>query len=253
MADEPTDNPFAATGPSTASTEGVSAVVAGDAPAVPLEIGAILSRCWALFTGNVGLVLGAILIPGVVSMGFAGVDGVMQAVAAQSSDLALSMGMGRLVVQVLSFVVQVFFSLGVARIFVNLASGRPAEIGMLIGQGDKYLRGLGATFLVSLATLVGLILLVVPGIIVSLGMYLFLYALVDQDLGVIDAMTESWRLTHGYKLFLFLLTLVVGIGIIVITIVTCGLGALIAIPVLSLVQGVVYHSLVSEKGTAATA
>ena len=35
----------------------------GSRDPVPMEIGAIVGRAWEIFTDNVGLVLGAILIP----------------------------------------------------------------------------------------------------------------------------------------------------------------------------------------------
>ena len=95
-------------------------------------------------------------------------------------------------------------------------------------------------------TLIGLLLFIVPGIIFALGMQMVFYAVVIEELGPIDALRRSWELTDGNKLNIFVIVLVSGIGALFAACVTCGIGYLLAIPLLSLIQGVMYHSLASE-------
>ena len=78
----------------------------------------------------------------------------------------------------------------------------------------------------------------------------FIYAMVDQDLPAIDSLKESWRLTDGYKLTIFLTNFAIGLIGMAIACVTCGFGYLAFIPVLSLAQAVMYHSLTHLQGTA---
>ena len=67
---------------------------------------------------------------------------------------------------------------------------------------------LAAEILTGLIVLVGLILLVIPGVILML-MYLFVpYLVIDKELGPIEALKESARITRGFRLELLLLFLI---------------------------------------------
>lgn len=63
--------------------------------------------------------------------------------------------------------------------------------------------------LTTLATILGLIALIVPGIIVSLGLMFATYRVIDAGKGPVDAMRESWQMTKGsrFRLLLFVLAL----------------------------------------------
>jgi uncharacterized membrane protein len=119
---------------------------------------------------------------------------------------------------------------------------------LLFGEWVRIPSAMVASLLLALAVFAGLLLFVVPGIIVALGFQLFLYTLVDQDLGPIESLRESWRLTDGHKLALFIVNVVMTCLAIAVTCVTCGIGYLAAIPILSLAQSVIYHSLLHLKG-----
>lgn len=55
------------------------------------------------------------------------------------------------------------------------------------------------TVLISL----GLMLFVVPGIVLVFALYLTEYIYVDRSLKLLDNITESWKLTQGYRLGIF--------------------------------------------------
>jgi uncharacterized membrane protein len=75
-----------------------------------------------------------------------------------------------------------------------------------------------------------------------------MFALVDQDLGPLESLRESWRLTDGHKLTLFVVYIVMGILALGVTCLTCGIGYFAVLPILSLAQGVIYHALMHHKG-----
>jgi uncharacterized membrane protein len=104
----------------------------------------------------------------------------------------------------------------------------------------------GASLLLSLAVVVGLVLLIVPGIIFALMFMFSNLIVIDRELGPIDAMTESNRVTRGHKwsllglvLILFLVNLV---GILAFVV-----GLLVSIPVTALAFTRAYRVL---SGTA---
>ncbi len=232
-----TDNPFSPGADPTSPSE--------DLEPVPMDVQPILERCWQLVLANPGVVLGAIFVPLVPALVIGGLSGVLQVMADTSDDqnMMAFATVARLGLNIVSSLIGVFFSLGTTRVFLNLSHGRPADVGMVIGEGANYLKGLGATILLGLIVFVGLICLIIPGIIAGLGLQFTLYAMLDKDLDPMEALSESWRLTDGYKFTIWLINLVIGLLAIVVTCMTLGVGYLVVLPVLSLTQAVMYHSL----------
>ena len=100
----------------------------------------------------------------------------------------------------------------------------------------------GATILSGIVIVVGLLLLIVPGIIFSL-MFLFTsYIVIDRNLGPVKAMKESKRITKGHRgKLLGLLLAVAGLNILGIMVIVVGL--LVSIPVTSLAMMHAYRTL----------
>ena len=99
-----------------------------------------------------------------------------------------------------------------------------------------------ASVLVGVVVVLGLILLIVPGIILALMFSQTIYLVVDRKLGPIEAMKESKRITDGHKWELFLLMLL-SIGIVILGVVCLFVGLLVAIPVVYLAQVHAYRLL----------
>lgn len=89
---------------------------------------------------------------------------------------------------------------------------------------------------------VGFLLLIVPGIIFALMFLFTTFIVIDRQLGPIEAMKESNRITRGHKWrllgLLLLLTLINILGLMAL-----GLGLLISIPVSSLAFTYAYRTL----------
>ncbi|HET8581380.1 MAG TPA: hypothetical protein VFL98_02850 [Candidatus Paceibacterota bacterium] len=68
--------------------------------------------------------------------------------------------------------------------------------------------------MLAIVVIIGFILLIVPGIILSLGLSFVQYLVMDRGIGYLDAMKESWRITKGHKwqlLGLFILLCLINI------------------------------------------
>ncbi len=131
---------------------------------------------------------------------------------------------------ILSQVVGIFLTLGATRIGLNIIDGKPFNIGMLFGGGQMLLRAIGASILFWLMVVVGLLLLIVPGIYLMLRYGQFMYAIVDRDLGVIDSLKYSSTLTTNNRGNLFLLVLL-SIGILIAGLLAFCVGLIFAWPV----------------------
>lgn len=110
-----------------------------------------------------------------------------------------------------------------------------------------YWKYVGALLLQIIAVLVGLVLLVVPGII---AMVVFMFAsivVIDQGLGPIDAMKESLRITRGHFWPLMgfgaLLVLMLIAGTLAL-----GVGLLVAVPVAWIAIIHAYRVLLHKAG-----
>ena len=101
---------------------------------------------------------------------------------------------------------------------------------------------LGASILASLAIGVGLVLLIVPGIILALMFMFTTFLVIERELGPIEALKESNRITRGHKWnllgLLLMLILVNLLGVLALIV-----GLLVSVPVTVLALTHVYRVL----------
>jgi len=212
------------------------------------EIGPTLSRSWELFKANAGILIGSVAVIAVASGIFSGIGQGIQALAQQAGEDAamavagvLSFGIG-----ILSWAVQTFLTLGFVRLMLHVVRGEPAQFGDLFSGTPVIVTGLVAGLLVGLATLAGTCLLIVPGIIAALGLMFVNWVVIDQGLGPVEALKESWRLTSGEKGGLFLWALVM-CGVVLVGVLACCVGVLVAGPVVGLGTTIIYDNLLRLK------
>ncbi len=113
----------------------------------------------------------------------------------------------------------------------------------------------GSTVLFGIVFLVGIILLVVPGIIWSIMFGFAGYLVIDKQMRPIEAFKQSKRITYGYKWELFLL------GILTLLLTILGLvcllvGFLVVYPIIVIASAHAYRTLEtrsSSSGAAVTA
>jgi hypothetical protein len=242
-----TDNPFASgAGPDLPS----GANVGNALPPVALDVRPILERCWELLVRHPRVVLGSVLIPAIPQVaGTVGASILDQLVQqARDQDELLMLFAVRMGIQLVTSAVSLWFLLGQSRIVTRLARGLDAEVLMLFGETGHLPGALVAWFALTVATFAGLCALVVPGIVIAVGLSLTFYAMVDQDLGPFEALSESWRLTDGHKATLFALSIALTLLAVLASCLTLGLGLFVLVPLLTLAQGVMYHAVLHLQG-----
>jgi hypothetical protein len=214
----------------------------------PLEIGPCISRAWELMKRHFGTLIAVGVICFGIGIGFSILINVpvavMQAGASKAELAHPSAGVQayRVLATIAQQILELFLGLGLARIGLNIVSDKPVDIGMLFGEGRKLGSAILASILYALMVIVGLVLLVVPGIYLALRFGQYKYAIVDKDLGAIDALKYSAKITQGNLLNLF------GLGVVCFLIVIAGLlalvvGLIVAIPVTFLAGVVAYRWL----------
>lgn len=143
-------------------------------------------------------------------------------------------------------VISVFIYLGSTRIYLNLASGKPASLLMLFKEGSKLVRTIGAVILFASMVTLGLMLFILPGIYIALRFGFFMIAIVDRNMGVLESLAYSSRITtrNRFHLFgLFGMSLCVVFAIMLFGAVAALIGATIVMPAIALAHVTAYRWL----------
>ena len=146
----------------------------------------------------------------------------------------------------LGWLIAEFFMAGFTRTVLRAVRTNDASFGDFFSAGERFLPYIAMSFLKSLAIVVGLLLLVVPGIIVGLGFANAPFFVIDQRHGPIEALKASWEVSEGQKGNLFVLALA-EVGLMLLGFIACCLGMFVAVPVMMLARAIVYTKM---SGTA---
>lgn len=210
-----------------------------------LDIQYLFTEAHEVFKQNVGVVLAMFVIYYGISAVFGVVlQGIMTAaIAAGISELGvLGINVGG---NLISSVLQAPLLIGFSYAYALIARGERPEISMMFKGFNRFGSSVGLYFLYALLVLLGSILLIVPGIILALGLYMSIYLFPDRELGVVQSLKTSWAFTEGHKAQLFLVFLV---GTIVSILGFCALciGALYTLPLSLLAYAIAYNELLKR-------
>jgi hypothetical protein len=90
--------------------------------------------------------------------------------------------------------------------------GRPVNMGTSIMHGlNRFFPLIGGIFLIAIGAMLGLVLLVIPGIMLIVRWYIFAPVCVVEKLGPLASMKRSAQLTEGNRWKLFALIVILGI------------------------------------------
>lgn len=198
-------------------------------PSSSLDIGEAFRAGWRGFTANIGPLIVVALVVWVVT----------GAVNWLSTDTT---GIIRFLASVLSF----FLGQLVAIVWISLAlaiiDGRPISGESLLPDGSTLISYIIASLIFSVMFVVGLVLLIIPGIIVAVVFGLYGWALVDKGLDPMASLRESSRLTAGRRGQVFLFVLL-AIGLNILGLLALIVGVLITSAVTLIAAGHVYRQL----------
>ena len=132
--------------------------------------------------------------------------------------------------------------------FLDICRKKHADISYL-GLGYKdFKRILFTMLLVNIYTLLWTLLLFVPGVIKSISYAMTPFILRDNpELSYNAAIERSMQIMNGHKMKLFIIILIFWVLTIVITILTLGIGGILAIPLLNSILAKFYQSITQEE------
>ena len=200
-----------------------------------LGIEAVLAEAWALTAGHKLKLNMAVAIYSVISIVVAVLVGGMQALSADSVLLAIA---GELV----NAWVTLPIAMGLFAISLERASGGEIQNDRLFAFYPWAIRLLLAAVLMTLLIFVGYVLLIVPGIYLSVAYLFALPLLVQEQMGIVEALEVSRKaLTHcWFNVFGLLLVLALINGLAAVPL---GIGLIWSVPLTVVSIGLAYRKI----------
>ena len=186
-----------------------------------IDIGAVLSRGFEAITLNLPAFLGlSILLGGLPAFAFSYLSGANLENEAFPLSGSGATTIGAWLVQV---VATSFLQAVIVRSSILTLSGRDGDIGgSMVAAFGLVLPLIGLSILTWLVVLIGLVLLIVPGIIAYVALSVAVPAMVEEGQGITESMERSAALTKGSRWRIFLLFLILVVAYFVLA---AGLGA----------------------------
>jgi len=131
---------------------------------------------------------------------------------------------------------------GYTGIALSYQAGKKLPFENLFTNLKPYWRVLGATLLLGVIFFVGFLLLIVPGVYFALKYQMTINLIIDKNMGIMDAMRASAKMTEGRKMSLLGFDFA-SLGVIILGAICLGFGVLIAMPIVWLAGIVVYRQL----------
>lgn len=147
---------------------------------------------------------------------------------------------------IIYYMICILFSIGLVKIALNVYNKKKAKFLDLVNSYEMFLDYLVATIIYAVIVMIGTILLIVPGVILSMKLMFYPYFIVEKKMGPIAALKKSWEITVDHKAILFFFSLVSGL-INIIGVLVLGIGLFVSIPVTLMAQAYVYKQLAGNK------
>lgn len=136
---------------------------------------------------------------------------------------------------------------GVAYVSLKAARGEKPEVADMFEGFKVYLNAVAASLLVGIIVVVGLVLLIVPGIIFACKLVFVPYLVVDKKMEATEAVRTSWRMTDGRAGTIFLIGLL-AIPVFIAGALCFGVGVIIAAMWVELAFASYYHFVSTSGG-----
>ena len=153
---------------------------------------------------------------------------------------------GSTIAFLLEFIINSIIAFGMIRIYLAFAMEQTPHVPDLRNHDyGRFVQWLSAKILVAVFVILGLILLIIPGIIIGSRLYFYSYFVIDKKMNARDAINASRELTRGH------VREIIGIGVLsfLITLlgaIALGIGLLRAVPTVELARAYLYKKLVHQ-------
>ena len=146
------------------------------------------------------------------------------------------------ILSVVLTIVEIVINLGFLGIYFNLYKKEKTGLNKIFSNYKLFFKAFFGALLYTLIVIGGILLLIVPGVIWGIKYRYFIYLIVDENLGPIQALKKSAKITQGAKLDLYIFGLVRYL-IFIFSLLTFGVGFFFTIPLIYMSEIFIYHKL----------
>lgn len=151
---------------------------------------------------------------------------------------------------VLTFI-QLYLAVGFIKIMLLLIDDRHTEVADLFNNFHLFLSYFIASVLYGLGVLIGLLLLVIPGIFLAIRLQFYPYFIIEQKDSALVSLKKSFNLSQNLSLELLLF----GIAVIVLNalgLLFMGIGIVFTYPLTTMATAVIYKGLIAKADSIPT-
>jgi len=203
-----------------------------------LPMGDAVNWAWRTFQENVAFIL---VVSATVILVPAFIEGLQEMAADESSSLDW-------ILDLVHFFVTSVLAIGVIKVSLKYCDQVKPEFANVFDSIDRVFYYMISVIITVVATFMGLLLLVVPGIIIAIRVQFIGYFIYEEDMGPIAAIQASWEMTSGFTLDLFLFDLLL-LAINMLGLLCLGVGLFVSLPVSWLAHAYVYRTLRARPQT----
>lgn len=159
-------------------------------------------------------------------------------------DNLIKVGVFSAILSIVTSIVSCIFAVGYSYYCLGFIRGNKMEMQDIIEFCKKnWMISLFVSFMVGLNIIIGSILLIIPGIIASIGLTFYTYVVADNpELDVTNALRKCWEMTLGFKMDLFVFYLSF-IGWAILAPFTLGILFIWLIPYMTIAETLAYETL----------
>lgn len=211
----------------------------------PVPMGApvstdVIGQAWEILKPQIGMWIVAMLIYAAVSGAFNGISIAITAIGGDQPSAIINVL--NTLISVAGAIVGFLIAAGLIKMAIHHVRSGQADIAKLFDITDVIAPIIIAGIVVTLATILGFVLLIIPGVIIALGFSMYTPIIVDQKASAIEAIKRSWETCKPHLGALFLLYLVLGL-LNIAGACACGLGLFITFPLTQIAIALTYRNL----------
>jgi len=153
-----------------------------------------------------------------------------------------------IILYLIIFVINLVIGIGLIKITLEFVDGKKPKLSQLFYY-KPIVRYILASLINGIIVFVGLLLLIIPGIILAVRLQYATYLIIDKNLGPIEAIKTSWRITRGNTWNLFFFGIILGL-INILGILCLLVGLFITVPLGMVATTFVYRKLLLQSKAA---
>lgn len=138
------------------------------------------------------------------------------------------------------------FALGLIIFAKNVANDNNPKLEQIFDGFKNFGTALATHLLTAVAILIGFLLFIIPGFILSLGLALSMFIISDdEEIGAYDALKKSWDMMNGYKVKMLGMVLMF-IGLFILSMLTLGIALLWLVPFMQVTMVKFYQDVKAD-------